>query len=204
MPDSDSQTAADARLASLILTGDADALRSVYEAYGAKIRGFLAKQFGDQLDDAERDDVFQTSLVKVWQKIGTYRPEKSTLRQWWIFIARNSALDRIDGRKRCGTEESDDPGTQWDKSDSVDEPSPRAARRLERVYEFIHNRLKGHERTVGINCFVVGGDPDIARLAAMLERDRGYVDTVKSKVKRKIKEFVLDLEHADDEREEVV
>ena len=203
MPDSDPQIE-DARLAGRILAGDAEALRAVYEAYGPKIRGFLAKQFGDQLDDAERDDVFQISLVKLWQKIGTYQAAKGTLRQWWIFIARNSALDRIDGRKRCGADELDDPGVQRDESDSVDAPSPRVARRLERVYEFIHNRLKGHERIVGINCFVVGGDPDIARLAALLERDRGYVDTVKSKVKRKIKEFVLALEHADDEREEVV
>lgn len=50
----------------------------------------------------------------------------------------------------------------------------------------IHNKLVGFERTIALNCFTTGGEADGVRLAAKLGKTRNYVDTVKSKVKKKI------------------
>lgn len=50
---------------------------------------------------------------------------------------------------------------------------------------------------VALNFFTIGGDPDIGRLAAKLGKPRSNIDTVKSKVKKKIREAVLALEASD-------
>jgi RNA polymerase sigma factor (sigma-70 family) len=193
----------DDNLALRMMEGDEDALRAAIKAYGPKVKGFLRKQFGDQLDQSERDYVFQQSLINFWEKIRTYDTDKGSLRGWWIRIARNAAIDHIRGEKRRKTEELDDPAD--DNSDDCGDvelvEDSREKKRLDRVHDFVHNKLDGDERTVALNCFAIGGDPDIVRLAAKLGKARGYVDTVKSKVKKKIKEFVLALEAGDGQKD---
>jgi len=60
------------------------------------------------------------------------------------------------------------------------------------LYDFIDNKLTGFERIVARNCFVAGGEADITRLAALNGKDRQNVDTVKSKVKKKITQALLE------------
>lgn len=201
MPEQEPQAQIDdEELAVHIMDGDETALVAAMKTYGPKVRGFLRRQFGDQLDDLERDYVFQTALVKFWKRISTYDTRKGSLRGWWIRIARNTAIDHIRGKERYRTkykaEELDDPADDnHDECGDVELPADsKEKKRLERIHDFIHNKLEGIERTVALNCFAIGGDPDIVRLAAKLGKTRSYVDTVKSKVKKKIKEFVLALE----------
>ena len=186
----------DEDLALRMMEGDQDALRTALKAYGPKVKGFVRKQFGDQLDQSERDYVFQQSLINFWEKISTYDTDKGSLRGWWIRIARNAAIDHIRGEKRHKAEALDDPAD--DNNDDCGDvelvEDSKEKKRLERVHDFIHNKLVGDEKIVALNCFAIGGDPDIVRLAAKLGKARGYVDTVKSKVKKKIIEFVLALE----------
>lgn len=59
---------------------------------------------------------------------------------------------------------------------------------------FINHELVGNEREIALNCFKTGGQADSVRLAALLGKTRNYVDTVKSKVKKKIKEAILKFE----------
>ena len=193
----------DEELALRMMEGDESALVTALKAYGPKIKGYLRNQFGDHLDKSERDYVFQTSLVKFWNRISTYDTSKGSLRGWWIRIARNSALDHIRGEERFKAEELDDPADDnHDECGDVKLPADsKEKRRLQRSHDFIHNKLVGIEKTVALNCFAIGGDPDIVRLAAKLGKTRSYVDTVKSKVKKKIKEFVLALEAESDRKD---
>jgi RNA polymerase sigma factor (sigma-70 family) len=204
MPEQDPLAQADDEdLALRMMEGDQEALRAAIKAYGPKVKGYLRKQFGEQLDEQERDYVFQKSLIKFWNKISTYDTSKGTLRGWWIRIVRNKALDHIEGvenyRAKYKAEEVDDPADyNHDRCSDVElVEDSKERKRLERVHDFIHNKLVGDERTVAVNCFALGGDPDIVRLATKLGKSRAYVDTVKSKVKKKITEFVLALEAAD-------
>lgn len=197
MPEQDPLAQVDDEVLALrMMEGDQAALRTALETYGPKVKGYLRKQFGDQLDQSERDYVFQQSLINFWEKISTYDTNKGSLRGWWIRIARNAAIDHIRGEKKHKTEQLDDPAD--DNHDDCGDVGPPAdskeQKRLGRIHDFIHNKLEGDEKTVALNCFAIGGDPDIVRLAAKLGKARSYVDTVKSKVKRKIKEFVLSLE----------
>jgi RNA polymerase sigma factor (sigma-70 family) len=189
----------DEELALRMMEGDESALRAALKAYGPKVKGYLRKQFGDTLDDNERDYVFQTSLIKFWKKIATYDTKRGSLRGWWIRIARNTAIDHIRGKEsytaKYKAEELDDPADDNDECGNVElVEDSKEKKRLERIHDFIHNKLVGDEKTIALNCFAIGGDPDIVRLAAKLGKTRAYVDTVKSKVKKKIREFVLSLE----------
>ncbi|MEZ6077676.1 MAG: sigma factor [Pirellulaceae bacterium] len=179
-----------------MMDGDEDALRAALKAYGPKVKGFLRKQFGDQLDQSELDFVFQQSLFNFWEKISTYDTAKGSLRGWWIRIARNAAISHMRGEEKYKAEVLEDPAD--DKNDHCGDvelvEDSKEKKRLERVHDFIHNKLVGDERIVALNCFAIGGEPDIVRLAAKLGKSRAYVDTVKSKVKKKIVEFVLALE----------
>lgn len=113
--------------------------------YGPKVKGYLRKQFGDQLDEHERDYVFQKSLIKFWDKITSYETSKGTLRGWWIRIARNEVLDHIEGvenyRAKYNTKELDDPAD--DNSNSCDDVElvleSKEKKRLERVCDFTTN-----------------------------------------------------------------
>ncbi len=208
MREQEPQTEIDDEVIALrMMEGDHEALRAAIKAYGPKVKGYLRKQFGVQLDEHERDYVFQKSLIKFWEKINSYDTRKGTLRGWWIRIVRNKALDHIEGvdnyRAKYKAAELDDPADQ--KSDTCDDvklvTESKEKKRLDRVYDFIHSKLVGDERTVAVNCFAIDGDPDIVRLAAKLGKSRAYVDTVKSKVKKKIKEFILALEAEDGRRD---
>ena len=197
----------DEELALRMMEGDESALIMALKTFGPKVRGFLRRQFGNQLDDSERDYVFQTALVKFWKGISTYDTTKGSLRGWWIRIARNTAIDHIRGEKRYRVkykaEELGDPADDnHDECGDVELPADsKEEKRLELIHDFIHNRLEGIEKAVALNCFAIGGDPDIVRLAAKLGKTRSYVDTVKSKVKKKIKAFVLALEVESDRKD---
>ena len=182
----------DENIALRMMDGDEDALRAALKAFGPKVKGFLRKQFGDQLDQSELHYVFQQSLINFWERISTYDTAKGSLRGWWIRIARNAAISHMRGEKKYKAEVLEDPAD--DKIDDCGDvelvEDSKEKKRLERVHDFIHNKLVGDERIIALNCFAIGGDPDIVRLAAKLGKSRAYVDTVKSKVKKKIVEFV--------------
>lgn len=173
------------------------ALCTVLGIYGPKVKGYLHKQFGDVLDHGEREAVLNEAAMKVWQAAHTYTTKKGGLRGWFIRIAKNTALDHISGESKHRAEPLyEDPAVEEDDdvSPSLD-PADRT--RLERLDDFIHNKLVGVEKTVALHCFTVGGDADSERLATLLRKTRGYIDTVKSKVKKKIREAVLAIEAAE-------
>jgi len=186
----------DVDLALRMMDGDADALVALLKVYGPKVKGYLRKQFGDTMDDSERDYVFQQALINVWNKIHSYDPEKGGLRGWFIRIARNAAISHIRGEKRHKTDPLADPADDnVDGCGDIGFPvDSKEQKRLDRIHDFIENKLKGIERIVARNFFTIGGDPDIVRLAAKLAKTRSYVDTVKSKVKKKIREAILAIE----------
>lgn len=194
----------DEELALRMMEKDESALATVLKVYGPKVKGYLRIQFGETLDHSERDYVFQQALFNLWDKIGTYDTKKGSLRGWFIRIARNAAISHSRGEKKHKGEPLDDPA-----DDNVDQcgevPFPadsKEQKRLDRIYDYIHNKLEGTEKAVALNFFTVGGDPDVVRIAAKLGKTRSYVDTVKSKVKRKIREFVLALEASESGRKD--
>lgn len=174
---------------------DEDALVELIEVYGPKVMGYLRKQFGLVLRLQEQEEAFNRAFFNVYRFAGNFTPERSSLRGWVIRIARNAAVCIIRGEKKHLAKDLEyDP--DYDPAEDCDDASPdvdsKEHARLQALYDFIENTLTGFEQVVARNCFIAGGEADTTRLAALYGKDRRNVDTVKSKVKKKITQALLD------------
>jgi RNA polymerase sigma factor (sigma-70 family) len=195
----------DEMLAFRMTQKDEAALDTVIETYGPKVRGFLHQQFADVLRPPELDEVFNRAVFNVWRFADRFNLNKGSMRGWFIRIARNAALSLIRGETKHMTQTLEfDPA--YDPADDCEDVSPdinsKEARWLDQLDTFINYELVGNEREVARNCFKTGGEADSVRLAALLGKTRKYVDTVKSKVKKKITEAMLKWEANEFCREE--
>ncbi len=90
---------ADADLAAAFRNGDEQALRRVYDRYGAMVYRIALSSLPSR-GDAE--EVTQSTFVSAWQGRATYRPEAGPLSAWLVGIVRRRAIDRLRslGRER--------------------------------------------------------------------------------------------------------
>lgn len=70
--------------------GDRLALRLVYERTSAKLFGICLRICNER---SAAEDVLQTVYLKVWQRAGSFDPDKASPVTWLATIARNAALD---------------------------------------------------------------------------------------------------------------
>ncbi len=64
----------------------------VMEAHGRAVLGFLTQILGDR---ATAEDVLQQVLLEVWQRGGSYDPDRAGLLTWVLTIARSRAIDEL-------------------------------------------------------------------------------------------------------------
>src|ERR1700686_5348341 len=73
------------------LAGKSSGLESVYQAYGKPLYSAARSVLGND-DDAQ--DCVHDALVRIWQRAGSYRPERGSLRSYLLVSVRNEALTR--------------------------------------------------------------------------------------------------------------
>lgn len=73
------------------LAGKSSGLESVYQAYGKSLYSAARSVLGND-DDAQ--DCVHDALVRIWQRAGSYRPERGSLRSYLLVSVRNEALTR--------------------------------------------------------------------------------------------------------------
>lgn len=196
MPEMDPPEIDEEAIVLRMMEKDQSALVELIAVYGPKVRGYLRKQFSEVLKEPELQQAFNRAFFNAFRFAEKFKPEKGSLRGWLIRIARNAAINIIRAEERHLAKELEyDP--VYDPSDDCDDTSPpdvdsKEHARLTALYDFIHNKLTGFERIVARNCFIAGGEADTIRLAAHYGKDRQNVDTVKSKVKKKITEALLE------------
>jgi RNA polymerase sigma-70 factor (ECF subfamily) len=78
---------------------DQSALRRVYDATAPKLFALCLRILKDR---AEAEDVLQDVYVTVWNKAGSFDPERASPSTWLSTLARNRAIDRLraSGRAR--------------------------------------------------------------------------------------------------------
>lgn len=81
----------DSVIIELLVTRNEKGLEAFYDKYAAALLGVINRIVGD-VQIAE--EVLSQSMLKVWNKIDTYKQSKSGLFTWSMAIARNSALDK--------------------------------------------------------------------------------------------------------------
>jgi RNA polymerase sigma factor (sigma-70 family) len=195
MPESQPLEIDEETLVLRLMEEDEDALVELIKGYGPNVEGYLRRKFRLVLKSPELDEAFNRAFFNAFRFADKFKPERCSLRGWVIRIARNAAVSIIRGENRHQAKDLEyDPA--YDPADDCDDVSPdvdsKEHARLNALYKFIETKLTGFEQTVALNCFVAGGEADTTRLAALHGKDRGNVDTVKSKVKKKITQALLE------------
>ena len=73
------------------LAGKSSGLESVYQAYGKPLYSTARSVLGND-DDAQ--DCVHDALGRIWQRAGSYRAERGSLRSYLLVSVRNEALTR--------------------------------------------------------------------------------------------------------------
>jgi len=83
---------AEADLVRRLQAHDEKAMTEFYDRYAAALFGVIQRIVKDE---SEADDVLQESLVRIWNSIENYAPDKGRLFTWVVNISRNLAIDRL-------------------------------------------------------------------------------------------------------------
>jgi RNA polymerase sigma-70 factor (ECF subfamily) len=89
----------DEELIDLIAHRDPDAVRVMYGRYGRMVYGLAMQVIGDA---ATAEEVCQDVFMRVWEKSGTYRPDRGKVVTWIARIARNRAIDVLRSQRSRG------------------------------------------------------------------------------------------------------
>ncbi|MBI3758221.1 MAG: sigma-70 family RNA polymerase sigma factor [Deltaproteobacteria bacterium] len=76
---------------------DRDAFTAFYDQYSPRIYGLLMRLLHSRED---ADDVLQEVFVQVWDRAGTYDPQRAHPFGWLVLLTRSRALDRLRRRRR--------------------------------------------------------------------------------------------------------
>ena len=80
----------DAVLVRRLESGDADALRVLYDRYGGIVFGMTYRLLGDR---QAAEECTQDVFVSVWRTARTYDSDRARVSTWLVAIARNRAID---------------------------------------------------------------------------------------------------------------
>lgn len=82
----------DKEIIKLMLERNEQGMKALYTNYSSAIFGIITRTTKNK---ELAEEVLQITMLKAWDKIHTYKTEKSSLYTWLATIARNSALDKV-------------------------------------------------------------------------------------------------------------
>jgi RNA polymerase sigma-70 factor, ECF subfamily len=87
----------DALLLGRVADGDAEALRGLYDRYGAVLFALAHRTLGDR---QLAEDCVQEVFVTAWRSAGRFDPRRASVTTWLFTIARNKSVDALRRRSR--------------------------------------------------------------------------------------------------------
>lgn len=144
-----------------VAAGNADAFRAIAEALEPRLERFFA-QLG--VPEADRDDVYQETCLRLYRKAGAYNPQRPFL-PWALTVARRVMLNWHRARK---------PTVALEEADNVaaDQRSPGAGAEADLwMFARTHVSATGYE----LLWLRYGEDLDSAEIAAVTRRTAVHV-----------------------------
>lgn len=83
-----------------VAAGDQRAFRRLYQATAPKLMALLIRILGTE---EAAEDALQDAFVKIWQKAGSFAPERGSGLTWMLTVARYQALDMMRRRRPMGS-----------------------------------------------------------------------------------------------------
>lgn len=81
----------------LAATGDRGAFARIYDSTSHKLFGIVLRLVHDR---EAAEDVLQEVYLKIWDRAGSFEPDRASPITWMATIARNSAIDSLRRRDR--------------------------------------------------------------------------------------------------------
>ncbi|MBX2797638.1 MAG: sigma-70 family RNA polymerase sigma factor [Myxococcales bacterium] len=100
---------------------DADAFAELFQRFGPRVKGLLARSLPASLADEVAQEVF----VRIWRKAHAYDPSRAAASTWIFTIARNA---RVDALRRTGRASPDPTDPVWVPA-GTEAPDAAVARR---------------------------------------------------------------------------
>lgn len=82
----------DRELQCLLLARESGAMEQLLQEYGSTIKSVVYRYLGSLTE--ERDECIDDVLLSIWEHIGQFDPQRSSLRSWIAAICRYRAIDR--------------------------------------------------------------------------------------------------------------
>ena len=76
----------------LLRAGDSAGAEALLRHYGPLMRYIIAPILPNAQD---REDCLSEVVMRVWEKIGSYDPERGSWKSWLTALTRNAALNRV-------------------------------------------------------------------------------------------------------------
>ena len=80
----------DSEIVRLIINRDEAGISMLYDKYATTLFGIINRILGEP---GLSEEILSQTVLKAWDKIDNYNPEKSNLFTWLMAIARNTAID---------------------------------------------------------------------------------------------------------------
>ena len=181
---------------------DGRALAELMERHAPKVTGDLRHRFRHQLLHPDIDEAVNMAAMKLWERAHRFDGTKP-FGPWFLKIAHHAALDILRGEKKESASELEFDPTDPRSDDPDDEMSPRTAWYMEQLERIIDHELKGFEQIVAQADVAAGGpgEADIALLMRHHNKKKNVAQATRSKVWKKIREKVQELETLRDRSE---
>ena len=90
--DVQNHTSPDADIIQRVAQADHNAFLVLYDRYASRVYGLALRMMGNAM---AAEDVAQEAFLKVWNRAGSFKPDRGSLAAWLLTITRRTALDRI-------------------------------------------------------------------------------------------------------------
>ena len=74
---------------------DRSAFKAIFDHFAPLIKSYFMAKFPSQRSLQMMDELVQEVMIKVWQKAGTFNPNKAAASTWIFTLARNTRIDML-------------------------------------------------------------------------------------------------------------